>query len=393
MTDPAASPAERIVSARAWLIHMPFRAPLLWASGARAGTTRVVVELQTEGGTRGWGESISLLDFVPAVLHRVILPALPGWPVHDTEGFHRYVMGAGYYHHKRAAVMALAAAEMAMWDAVGRIAGQPLHRLWGGAFRRRIEMACYLFADTPERLAAAARAAREAGFRSFKLKIGLDPESDIATVRAVREALGPGVHLRADVNGAWTIGTARRQLEKLRPYDLAYVEQPLELDDLAGHRLLRQVQPVPVALDESAYTLADIANILRAEAADVLLLDPHEQGGLSAARKAAALAEAWNLPATLHSGGELGLSQAAYLHLAAACPALSLALDTELPYLSDDIVTEPFAIMDGHLEVPTGPGLGREVDRSRLDRYAVEAVPQAYLNPARPGWFTTKPAY
>jgi len=123
--------------------------------------------------------------------------------------------------------------------------------------------------------------------------------------KAVRQAVG-GRDLRADVNGAWTPGTARRMLERLRPYDLQYIEQPLELDDLLGHAQLRAVQPVPVALDESAYTLADVSNIVRMAAADVILLDPHEIGGLWQTLKAAAIAEAAGIPVTLHSGGVVG---------------------------------------------------------------------------------------
>ena len=390
MTEPT---GERIVRVRSWLVHMPFTEAISWASGARTGSTRVVVEIETEGGTKGYGESISLLDFVPEVLNRVVLPSLVGWPVFDTERFVRVLLGAGYYHHKRALVMALCAAEMAMWDAVGKICGQPLYRLFGGAYRREIEMACYLFIAHPGKIAETACAAQAEGYRSFKVKVGLDPDGDVAIVSALREALGPATHIRADVNGAWTIGTAKRMLEKLRPYDLAYIEQPLELDDLDGHRHLRDSQPTPIALDESAYTVADVANILKAGAADVLLLDPHEQGGLGPARKCLALAEAWNLPTTLHSGGELGLSQAAYLHLAASAPSMMLALDTELPYLSGDILTRSFTIENGHLTVPDAPGLGVEVDLDALERYRVNHVPPAYLDPDRPGWFSTKPAY
>ena len=254
-------------------------------------------------------------------------------------------------------------------------------------------MVCYLFISDPLEVAKAAKAAYAEGYRSFKLKVGLNEVQDIAIVRAVREALGDGVHIRADVNSAWTIGTAKRQLEKLRPYDLAYIEQPLELDDLTGHHQLRIGQPTPVALDESAYTLADVANILKAEAADVLLLDPQEQGGLSATRKCAALAEAWNMQIGLHSGGELGLAQAAYLHLAASCQPMSLAIDTELPYLSGDIITEQFKIENGHLPLPEASGLGVEVDLDAIARYEVDHVPPAYLDANRRGWFSTKPAY
>lgn len=386
--------ALRIVEARYWMVRMPFRSDMEWASGRRSGTTRLLVRLTTAGGIVGWGETISLLDAIPAVLERVVLPIALTKSVDQAEALHRHVLGAGYYHHKRAAVMAICAVEMAMWDTFGRACGQPLHRLWGGLWRDRVEMAAYILAAEPAAAASAARAYLDRGHRSFKVKIGMSEATDIALVRAVREVIGPDLHLRADVNGAWTPGTARRMLERLRPFDLQYVEQPLEMDDLAGSTLLRRAQPVPIALDESAYTLADVGNIIRAEAADVVLLDPHEAGGLWQVVKQAAICEAVGIPVTLHSGAELGLSQAAYLHLAAAIPNMTIALDTEYAFLSGDVVSEGFELgSDGCFPVPTTPGLGVTVDERQVQAYSVSRIEGAYLDDRRPGWFPTKPAY
>ena len=382
-----------IVSIRRWLVHVPFGSPIVWASGVRAGAVRLVVELTTTGGVRGWGETVCYLDAIPAVLDRIVIPAAIGKSVDQVENLYRHVLGAGYYHHKRAAVMALCAVEMAMWDALGKYAGLPLHRLWGGAYRNPIDLAAYLFIDDPARVGEVARDFQQRGYRSFKLKIGADIVSDIALPRAVREAIGNDAPFRVDVNGAWTPGTARRQLYKLRDLDLSYVEQPLEHDDLAGHAALRLAQPVPIALDESAYTLNDVGNIVRMGAADVILVDPHEAGGLWACLKKAAVAESVGVQVTLHSGGELGLSQAAYLHLAATIPNMTLSIDTELDYLSDDIITERFVQSGGSLAVPGAPGLGVDIDPDQLERYSVDKITGAYLDPRRPGWFTTKPAY
>lgn len=393
MSALAADEGARIVAVRHWLVGVPLKNPILWATGVRSRVTRMLVEVETASGIKGYGETICLLDYIPAVFETVVKPLLLDRPVHDTERLFRHVLGAGYYHHQRAAVYAAAAAEMAMWDAVGKIAGLPLHRLWGGAYRTDIEIASYLFISSPEELAKLARTDYDAGYRSFKIKIGLDPQQDLDLVKAIREELGPHAHIRADVNGAWTIGTAKRMLEMLKPYDLAYVEQPLELTDLAGHAELRQSQPIPIALDESAYTLQEVANIVANRAADVVLLDPHQAGGLKQVLKAAGLCEAYGIPVTLHSGGELGLSQAAYLHTAAACPNMILAIDNELPYLSGDILKVPFRIENGHLRVPEAPGLGVEIDLDAIARFEVDRIEGAYLDPRRPDWFPQKPAY
>jgi L-alanine-DL-glutamate epimerase-like enolase superfamily enzyme len=376
-----------------WLIRVPFAKEIVWGSGVRSGVTRLIVRLRTHGGLTGWGETICLLDAIPAVLDGAVIPHAIGYGVDQAERFHRHILGAGYYHHKRAAVMAMCAVEMAMWDAFGKACGQPLFRLWGGEWRTRIELAAYLLQNDPAKLAEDAKRYLEAGYRTYKLKIGYDERSDIALTQLVRETIGPDAPLRLDVNGAWTPGTAKRQCRRLAPHDPAYIEQPLELDDIAGHAALRASQPVPIALDESAYTLQDVGNIVRAQAADVILLDPHEAGGLWPCVKQAAIAESVGIPVTLHSGGELGVSQSAYLHLAASIPNMTLAIDNEIGHLSGDIITEPFEVDGGAMSVRGGPGLGVDVDEDALEHYVVDAISGAYLDPSRPGWFPTKPAY
>ncbi|MBW8815308.1 MAG: mandelate racemase/muconate lactonizing enzyme family protein [Caulobacterales bacterium] len=383
----------KITAVDSWLVHVPFKEDIHWASGKRSGVTRLVTRITTNAGIVGWGETISLIDAVPAVFEKVVKPLAIGYPVASVERFSRHVLGAGYYHHKRAAVMAMAGLEMAMWDALGKACQQPLHRLWGGLFREKVAAAAYLFLPDPGACAEKAAWFADQGYAAFKVKIGYSAERDVAIVQALRGRLGADAHIRADVNGAWYPGTARRILHSLEPFDLAYVEQPLPVEDVRGHARLRAAQAVPIAIDEGAYTLEEILEIVRADAADVVLLDPHESGGLWQTLKAGGLTEAANIPVTLHSGAELGLSQAAYLHLAASMPNMVLAIDTERAYLAGDVVRNPPLLEDGYFTVPQGPGLGVEPDISLLEQYAVETIPCAYLDPDRPGWFSVKPAY
>lgn len=382
----------RITKVDHWLVRMPFTEDILWGSGRRIGTTRLVCRIETDAGITGWGETISLIANVPAVFTDIVAPLAIGYPVADVERLHRHVLGAGFYHHKRAAVMAIAALEMAMWDALGKQAKLPLYALWGGKWRQDVEAAAYLFTNEPQGLTERLQRFLDQGYETFKVKIGFDERTDIVLAETARKVIGDRP-LRLDVNGAWYRNTAKRQLEKLRPLDPAYVEQPLELDDLAGHAALAAQSSVPIALDESAYTLADVGNIVRAAAADVVLLDPHEAGGLWQTIKAAAICEAVGIPVTLHSGAELALSQAAYIHLAASIPNMSLAIDTERAYLGGDISPNPPALNAGRFVIPEGPGLGVDVDVSALERYRVDGIAGAYLDTSRKDWFPTKPAY
>ena len=371
---------------------MPLAETILWGSGKRSGTTRLICRIQTKDGGIGWGETISLIDNVPAVFAKIVAPLAAGYSIADAERFLRHVLGAGYYHHKRAAVMAIAAMEMAMWDALGRRAGLPLCALWGGMWRESVAASAYIFVSDPHKVRDTAKRFLDDGFGTFKIKIGVSMQTDVPLVEAVKSVVGD-CDVRADVNGAWTPGTARRQLAKLAPYDLAYVEQPLELDDLAGHAELRTCQTVPIALDESAYSLSDVGNIVRAAAADVVLLDPHESGGVWQVIKQAAICESVGIPVTLHSGGELALSQAAYVHLAASIPNMSLAIDTEQTYLAGDIAPDGPRLKNGSFPVPDRPGLGVEPDMALIERYVVDGIKGAYLDPDKPDWFPTKPAY
>ena len=167
----------------------------------------------------------------------------------------------------------------------------------------------------------------------------------------------------------------------------------MPLDDLAGHAYLRKLFSTPIALDESAYTMQDVLAIIRAEAADVILLDPHQSGGLHRCRKAAAIAEAAGLPVTFHSGAELGISTAAFLHLAASIPNLMLAVDNQQPNLTDDIVNTPHKIERGNIAVPNGVGLGVTLDMQKLATYRSDKIGNPYLDEDRPDWFPTKPQY
>lgn len=384
--------ATEIVRIEYQKVFVPFFKAAEWAAGKRPGTTRLIVQVHTADGTIGLGETICLWEFVEPVLARTIIPLALGADACDIERTCRKIEGAGYYHHIRALVAALAGFEMALWDIVGKQANLPLHKLWGGAYRTSVSMIAYLQSKDSQQIAEESAVAVTKGFDTIKVKIGMSPESDLEIVRAARAA-APQAKLRADVNGAWTMGTAKRMLRQLEQFDLEYVEQPLPLDDLSGHAYLRKLFATPIALDESAYTMQDVLNIIRAEAADVVLLDPHQAGGLWRCRKAAAIAEAAGMPVTFHSGAELGISTAAYLHLAAATPNLMLAVDNQYDTLTADLIETPHQLINGSMSVPTSAGLGVKLDTQKLQQYATDNIREPYLDPEQPDWFPTKPQY
>jgi len=378
---------------RYWIVHIPLKNDISWASGKRTGSTRLICEITTEEGVKGYGETICLLDFVPTVFEKVIMPLGLGLKLSEVERLTRAAEGAGYYHHKRALVFALSALEMAMWDAKGKVAGLSLHELWGGAYREKIEMCAYIYINDHDQLEKELIEYRDRGFKSFKLKVGLDLEQDIALVKKAREVLGPSVNLRIDPNGAWTLATAKRMVAKLAPYDLQYIEQPLPVENLVGGARLRASSPVPICIDEGAYTLQETINAIQMGTADVILADPHEAGGLWQCLKIGAVCEAAGIHIGMHSGGELGLTQAAYLHLAASMPNAKIALDTIYHHHADDILKTRITFETGYADVPKGPGLGVEINLEKLEEYRTNKITSAYLNPDKPDWFSEKPEF
>jgi muconate cycloisomerase len=263
--------------------------------------------------------------------------------------------------------------EMALWDILGKAAGLPLYRLLGGPVRERIPIKMSVSGAEPARAAELARWAMEKGLRALKVKVGMDPEGDIERVRAVRQAIGPGVPLGIDANGGWTPRVAIAAIRRLAgECGIYFAEQPVAPAAVEWLADVRRNVPVPVMADESCYSPQDAMALARAGAADVLSLYVGK-GGIGPARKIAAVAEAAGLTCTVGSNLELGIASAAMAHLAAATPAVG-AEDFPCDILGPlayehTLVAEPLEVRDGAVTPPAGPGLGVELDEDALARY------------------------
>lgn len=217
-----------------------------------------------------------------------------------------------------------------------------------------------------------AQAAIATGFRCLKLKLGMGIKADIERVHAVREAIGPTIHLRLDANEAWDFDQAYTILTTCASLDIQYVEQPLEASDLTGMHNLRQAVPIPIAADEAVYDLASARRVLAAQAADVLILKPQLIGGLHVSRQVIQEATEHGVHCVITSAIETGIGVVGTLHLVAASPEVTLECGlTTLDILEDDLVTEDLPIHNGILTVPTGAGLGVHLDRLALTKYAL----------------------
>ena len=271
--------------------------------------------------------------------------------------------------------------DIALWDLLGKVAGQPVARLLGGYYRRRIRPYASLLFDEPEPLAETLRATVARGFRAIKL--GWRPfgrrsgKFDELLVRTARETVGPEVDLLVDAGGSeqfWPHGYkwALRTSHMLAEYDVGWFEEPLPPDDLEGYARLRDASPVPIAGGEVLTRRQAFLPWIERRAVDILQPDATKCGGLSEARRIAWAAHDHHVGFVSH-GWNTAVGLAADLHLAAALPlARYVEYLTPAPYI-EQIVTRPFTLdEEGYLPIPDAPGLGIELDRDALARFAGE---------------------
>jgi muconate cycloisomerase len=225
---------------------------------------------------------------------------------------------------------------------------------------------------TPEQDVAEAQAKRTQGFGFFKLKIGTKAiEAEIASTLALRQGLGAATPLCADANCGLTFAAGRRYVEATRDAGLMFVEQPLAHDDLSGLARLTRLSPTPIGADEGIHSLADIAAHERAGAGGVSL-KLIKLGGISAAVEGAQLCDRIGLCVNVAAKiAESSIASAAAIHLACAAPAVDWGVSLTHFYLAEDIVRNALAIGDGKVALPTGPGLGIEVDEAAVERFRV----------------------
>lgn len=239
----------------------------------------------------------------------------------------------------------------------------------------------------PSASAEAARQAVAAGFTTLKLKAGAERETMVLADRvgAVRAAVGPGVHLRLDVNGAWDLDTAEERLAAVARFDLEYVEQPLPAGDVDGLALLRRRSRVPVAADEAVSSVRAARLLLEAGAADVLVVKPVRVGGPVAAAEIAELAAERGVPVVVSTLFETGVGIAAALAVAAALPTVGSSRLASIPdhglatagLLEHDLLVDGLVVEHGRMRLPDGGragGLGIILDERALARFLVESV-------------------
>lgn len=345
----------------------------------RSGQYSTLVVVTAEDGTQGVGECYGLPS--PAVTKQVvdtiIAPLVIGEDALAIDALWSRVFGAmsGGGHLRGFYLEAMSGVDIALWDLKGKALGLPVHRILGGPHRPSVQVYASPVPICPDPTLSAqmGRALVERGFHAIKLKLGRGLDIDIAHAAAVRGAIGEDIDLLVDLNCAYTADQAIRVGRALDGLGVSWFEEPVAVDDIAGYRRLRDALPLSLVNGETLFTRYDFREFLTSGAVDVIMPNVARAGGISESLKIAALAGAFHVDIAPHGVGS-AIGVAASLQLAASVANVRTYEFNQLPNpLRDTLLTTPFAIDDeGRLPIPTGPGLGIDVDWDRVDAYRTD---------------------
>lgn len=334
----------------------------------------LLVRIETDAGQVGWGEALAPVvpESVAEIVVRLLRPIILGADPCDVEVLWNRMYDAMRVrgHLTGLFIDAATAVDIALWDLFGQVAKQPASRLLGGRYREKL--AVYhsgVAGNSPTERATTAQQLVAQGFSALKLHLGHSPNEDVASIAAVREAVGPDIALMLDTHWKYSVGDALSIGRRVDPYGLLFFEAPIIPEDTAGHAALAQALAVPIAIGEGERSRWQFLSLLQARAMGVAQPDIGRTG-LTEGRRIAVLAEAFNVPVAPHVSTGLGIRFAATLHYGAAISNfLILEHQGKLLNAINASLTEPITIEGSTVVVPNGPGLGVSLKESAVSPY------------------------
>jgi L-alanine-DL-glutamate epimerase-like enolase superfamily enzyme len=360
----------------------------------------LLVQVHTDAGIVGLGEAAAYggyLESTEAVILGELRQTILGEDPFRVERLWSMMASRAHQRGRRGVLMmAISGIDIALWDIVGQATRTPLYRLLGG-YRDTLEAYAsagfYAEGKDPRALADEVGGYAERGFRGVKIKVGRNPElmtnmlhdmvrpgyatasleEDVERVRLAREAIGPRVGLAIDANNAWTPDVALRFMRQVESYNIRWLEEPVQTDDIDGSALVARQLDTPVAGYETETGLAGFRELITRRAVDIVQPDVIWTGGITETRKVAALAQAFGMTVIPHVFSS-AVASIANMHVIAALPNAGLLEFDQNP---NPLRTELFeeAIQpsaDGMVRLPEGPGLGVTLNREIIDRYRIE---------------------
>lgn len=353
-------------------VRVPLTKPIKMSGVELVEAENILVRIQSHDGTIGWGEAASAPNMTGETVEsmmaalRYLRPFLLDRDAADFAAVHDEMDWRMVGNHA-----AKSAIDMALHDLVARARGVPLHALLGPQQRTRVPVLWMVASGSVAGDVRDAAQRKAQGFTAYKIKVGAEtPAQDGARTRAVCETLGPGLLICADVNQAWTVDQAIAYLRAIGDAPLDFLEQPVRAHDLAGMARVASSTRVAIGADEGLHGIETIERHHAMGAARGGSLKTIKFGGVGPAFRAGQLCSRLGLHVNLASKmAESGIATAALLHLAAALPSLDWGVSPTSQYLADDLVKEPIKVIEGHCTVPSGPGLGVEIDAAKIEQY------------------------
>jgi L-rhamnonate dehydratase len=341
----------------------------------------LVVEIFTDDGLVGIGNAALAPQVTKQVIDLYLKPLLMGQDPWDIEFLWQHMYRKTIaFGRKGIGMVAISAVDIALWDLLGKSAKQPVYRLLGGRTKQRIPVyASRLYATKPIELAAEATRYKNQGYKAMKLRFGWGPvdgaegmQRNVELVCIVREAVGNDIDVMADAYMGWTLDYAKRMLPLLEPFHLRWLEEPVIPDDIQGYAELKSYGRIPIAGGEHEFTLYGFRDLLEVRAVDYIQFDTNRVGGITQARKIAALAEAYSVPVIPHAG------QMHNYHVVMA--SLNSPMAEYFPMVDVEVGTELFWYLfagepkakDGFIDLDDDvPGLGVTIVDTALQDFEV----------------------
>ncbi|NRB49431.1 MAG: mandelate racemase/muconate lactonizing enzyme family protein [Saprospiraceae bacterium] len=341
-----------------------------------------IVKITTDNGLSGWGEGYGPAPIIEAGIKQ-LTPILLGQNALEQEKlwFDMYRKTLDFAR-RGVLVASISALDIALWDLKGKAFGQPVSVLLGGQQRKRImPYATGLYFSKSDKLASdlAVEAASyvKQGFKAIKMKVGLSIEIDVENIKTVRAMIGKHIKLMVDANHAYSLREAAELSRLIEPYDISWFEEPVSPEFYDQYRQLRSKTSIPIAGGECEYLRFGHHQLLKNESVDILQIDICSAGGLTEAKRVAALASTYGVEIVPHTWGT-GIAFHAAMHFIANLEAIPGRLMSPEFYIEYDrtengirevLTTPKIEMREGYLKVPTGPGLGIEVNEEAIHQF------------------------
>lgn len=363
----------KIIKVEVIEIEMPLKEPFIISYTTFDSMPAIIVKVHTDTGIIGFGESVpdehvtgeSVYTVFTALKHHLI-PAIMGADPRNLKELHK-LMNAKLVNNGAAK----AALDIACYDILGKVSNLPIYSLLGGRKHTELMIPKVLSILKPEVLAKQAKEALNEGYKEIKMKLGTDPEEDVARVKAVREAIGNEMLIRVDINQGWkSVQVAKATIKRLEPYHISWVEQPINQESVSLFRRVKGSTDIPLMADESMVSEQNLRTLIEDESVDYVNIKLMKSGGIYPVYQLATQAELFGISCQIGSMVESSIASAAGFHVALSKDNI---VSTEISGPTK-FISEPGNLTYNlpHVLITDKPGLGVEINEKVLNELTIK---------------------